>query len=182
MSPITQTIIDLMASRMNDEDTLITYAELEQMTDKPLLVIRHFIYTARKHIRDDHGKWFDCYRGIGFRVVPDEDLPNCGKANRSRARNLHRETIKTLAIADPTKQSAEARRHTMLERSVAELGMAATAPRSIARIEQEVARAHNQLSLEQQVAAIKDALSSRHAPRSAEVKADGTKDTSSGTE
>jgi hypothetical protein len=159
MSPITRTIIDLLKSRMNDQDSLITHAELQQATGMSLLAIRHFFYTARKRIRDDHGKWFECYRGVGYKVVLDEDLPGCAKANRRKTRNLNRESLKILAIADPAKQSAIAQRHTMLERSVAELGMMTTSQRSIAKIEQTVARTHNQpLSAEQQVELIKDAL------------------------
>jgi hypothetical protein len=161
MSPVTQIVIDLMTSRMNDENSLVTHIELEQATGRRMSEIRSHIYSARRKVRTDHGKWFHCDRLHGYRVVDDENLPECGKANRSRARNLHRETIKILGIADPTKQSAEARRRTMLECSVAELGMAATAPRSIARIEQMVSRAHNQLSLEQQIVAIKEALTRR---------------------
>jgi hypothetical protein len=161
ITPVTQIIIDLMAGRMSEEDSLITYSELEQATGRALSEIRPSIYTARRRILNDHSKWFGCDRRLGYRVVDDENLPECGKANRSKARNMYRDTLKILAIADPAKQSVEARRRTLLERSVAELGMAATAPRSIARIEQEVSRAHNQLSLEQQVAAIKDALTRR---------------------
>jgi hypothetical protein len=49
----------------------------------------------------------------------------------------------------------------MVEQQIAELGMAATAPRSIAQIEQMVSREHNRLTAEQQIQAIKDALTKR---------------------
>jgi hypothetical protein len=174
ITPVTQIIIDLMTARMNDENSLITYIELEQATGLPMSEIRSHFYSARRKVRNDHGKWFHCDRLHGYRAVDDENLPECAKVNRGKARNLHRENIKILGIADPAKQSAEARRRTMVERSVAELAMAATAPRSIARIEQMVARAHNRLSLEQQIAAIKDALSPRPtSPPAAGEKPDG---------
>jgi hypothetical protein len=158
MSPITKAIKDLMANRLNQEDTLITYDELEKLAGKPLWAIRNFVYTARNRILDDYHKWFDCYRNVGFRVVPDEELSECGKRNRSRTRNLNRQTIKILRIADPSKQSAEARRQTMVERSVAELGLAATSHRAIAKVTQLVTQKHNELTPEEQVEAIKNGL------------------------
>jgi hypothetical protein len=157
-SPTTQAIIDLMAERLNQEDTLITYDELEKMFGKSVSALRPFIYSARNTVLNDHRKWFDCYRGVGFRVVLDEDLPECGKRHRFRTRNLNRQNIKILSTADPAKQSPEARRLTMVERSVAELGLAATSQRSIAKVTQLVTRTHNELTPEEQVEAIKNAL------------------------
>lgn len=158
ISSTTQLILDLMTERMNGDNPLVTYLELEKLTGKTTDDLRNSVYTARRRIRQDYGKWYDNVPNIGYQVMADDDLPECGKENRGKARNLHRETLKILAIADPTKQSQQARTSTILERSIAELGMAATAPRAITKVEQMVSRSHNQLTLEEQVIAIKDAL------------------------
>lgn len=154
----TQLILSLMEERVNSTDTLVTFHEMQRLTGKSKLSIMGAINTARRHIRADHGKFYANVRNIGYRVMADEDLPSVGKSNRGRARNLHRETIKTLAIADPAKQSAQAKTRTVLERSIAELGLAATAPRAISKAEQMVSRSHNELTSEEQIEAIKDAL------------------------
>lgn len=158
ISSTTQMLLDLMVERLHTDNTLITYSEMEKLTGKSGDDIRGSIYTARDRIRKDYSKWYACVPKLGYRVVLDEEIHKCAKANRSKARNLHRETLKTLKIADPSKQSLQARTSTILERSIAELGMAATAPRAIAKVEQAVARSHNELNLEQQMAAIKEAL------------------------
>jgi hypothetical protein len=156
--PETQIVEDLLISRMNDENSLVTYIELENATGRRMSEIRSYVYSARKKVRSDHRKWFECDRNHGYRVVPDEDLPACAKVNRSKARNLTRESLKILDVANPAKQSAEARRRMLVERSIAELTMTATAPRAVARVEQMVSREHNRLTLEQQIAAIKEDL------------------------
>src|SRR5262245_55726644 len=98
ITPTTQLILELMVERLHEANAIVTYAELEAATGRPIAKIRSSVYTARKHIRDDHGKWFGNVRGIGYRVATDEELPTCGADNRSRARNLHRSTLKILAV------------------------------------------------------------------------------------
>lgn len=154
----TQAVLDMMKERMHEEVPQITILEIERLTKKPIDDVRGSIHTARRIFRRDYGKWWANVRAIGYRIMADEDLHQCAKINRSKARNLHRETIKTLAIADPAHMSVEARTSVILERSIAELGLAATAPRAIARAQQMVSRSHNELTSEQQIEAIKDAL------------------------
>lgn len=154
----TQAIMDLMAERAHEANPLLTNREIEKITGKSMDASRGAVYTARKHFRADHGRWWANVPGVGYRILPDEELPHCGKGNRIKARNLHRESLKILAIADASKQSAEARTSTILERSIAELGMAATAPRAISKAQQMVMRSHNELTSEQQIEAINDAL------------------------
>lgn len=161
IGPDAQRIIDLMVERLDSDNPLITLNEIEQMTGRSISAVRGSIYTARRHVRRDHGRWYGNDPGIGYRLVPDEQLPVCGKQNRSKARNLHRETIKILSVANPSRQTNEARSRTVLERSIAELGLAATAPRAVSKVEQMVARSHNALTSQQQMQAIKDALGSR---------------------
>lgn len=154
-------ILDLMIGRLASEDSLITLREIEDLTGRTVDSVRGSIYTARKHLRRDHKRWYVNDPGIGYRLMPDESLPECGKQNRNKARNLHRETIKILAVADSSRQSQQARTRTIMERSVAELGLATTAPRAVSRLEQIVARSHNELTSNQQMQAIKDALGQR---------------------
>jgi hypothetical protein len=160
-SATTQTCIDLFFSRLGNEDTLVTHDELEKATGKPKDVIRGSIDTARRRILHDHGKWFDCYRGIGYRVVIDEDMPDVGKRTRSRIRTATLRMSRILATADPTKQSAEAQWNTRVERSAADIILATTSQQSIAKVKQMVARTHNQLNLEEQAEAIRNALTRR---------------------
>ena len=67
MSPITKAIKDLMADRLNQEDTLITYDELEKLAGKPLWAIRNFVYTARNRILDDYHKWLQLRPCVALR-------------------------------------------------------------------------------------------------------------------
>jgi hypothetical protein len=158
IGPDAQRIFDLMVQRIDTDNPIITLQEIEALTGRPIRRVRGSVYTARKQVRRDHHRWYASDPGIGYRLVVDEILPDCGKQNRSRARNLHRETLKILAVANPANQSVIARSRTVLERSIAELGLAATAPRAVSKVEQMVARSHNALTSEQQMQAIKDAL------------------------
>lgn len=154
----TQVIIDLMVSRLPDKDAFVTYRELEQVTGRSLARIRGNISSACKFVLDEHGKHFRCDRGFGYRLCPDEELPDCGKERRKKARTQFRKSLKIMAVANPTKQSRGAFLRTVQERTIAELGMATTAPRTIDRAEQMVARSQNELTLEEQVQLIKDSL------------------------
>jgi hypothetical protein len=143
-----------------DGTGLVTLLEIMEATNRKA-VPYGAIHTAIRRVRRDSGQNWENDFGIGYRLRSSEENPESGKRHRDRARKQFKTGLEKLRTADPAQMSPTARTRHILETSVAEIGLAATAPRAISNISQRAERAHNELGPDELVASIKDALTRR---------------------
>jgi hypothetical protein len=116
------------------------------------------LMTAIRRLRKENSQNWENDRGLGYRLRSSEESAESGKRHRERARKQFRTGLEKLKTADIAKMSVSARTKSILEQTVCELGLAATAPRTINNVSQRVERQHNELTAQQMVDALKESL------------------------
>jgi hypothetical protein len=155
----TQIIYELFRAIDARDPPLVTHHELCEATGKPLRDIRGFIATAIRRCLNDHAMVIESDRGIGYRLRGDGDLRESGRKAVERSRKIQRVGLRKMQCADESKLDPEQRANHFMLKSVLEIGLLNSRPRTMSNIEQMVRRKHNELNPEEMVAAIKESLS-----------------------
>lgn len=157
-----QIIYDLFRNIRNRDPALITWDELLEATGKQRRTqIAGAIMTATRRARKDDQLVIECDRGLGYRLRIDKELSISGQRAIDRSRRIQRTGLQKMDCADISKLDAENKAIHNVRKSVLELGMLTTRPRTVASVTQMVMRKHNQLDEQELLAAAKEALSRR---------------------
>lgn len=154
----TQICYDLFREIRTREPPLITWNELCEATGKSRSQIRGAIQTAAKRALNDDGIVIESDHGIGYRLRVDNELMNSGQRAIERSRRIQRVGLKKMNCADMAKLSAEDRATHNVRKSVIELGLLISRPRTISSVNQMVLRKHNELDEQEMLQAVKNAL------------------------
>ncbi len=154
----TQIIYDLFRAIDTRDPPLVTHSELCEATAKPLRDIRGPIATAIRRCLNDHGLVIESDRGIGYRLRRDHELSGSGQRAVERSRRIQRIGLKKMQSADMSKLDAIERASHCILKSVLEIGLLNSRPRTLSNVKQMVLRKHNELNEEEILAAIKESL------------------------
>lgn len=144
------------------EDHLpVTWMELEEATGKSRDQIRGAIGTAVRWMRRNRGIVIENDRSFGFRQRADADMPISAKLATEKGRRIHRVALEKMECVDLPKLTPEQRATHLVHKSVLELGLLMSRPRTIANVNQMVIRSHNELNEKEMLQAIKESLSGR---------------------
>ncbi len=154
----TQIIYDLFREITTRALALITLSELCEATGKSLPAIRGAIATAIRRVRKDDQLVIESDRGLGYRLRRDAELVISGQRAIDRSRRIQMTGLQKMECADVATLDAESRAAHNVRKSVLELGLLTSRPRTVANVTQMVIRKHNELDQQEMLAAVKEAL------------------------
>ena len=157
-SALTQQVYEMFVHASNADPPVVTWDLLTERTGLPRTALYSTIQTVLRRMVSDQGVVFENEANFGYRVVPDDGLAEVGQKSIERARRQQRTGVRKMDCADMSNLTPEQRVRHITRKTVLELGLAASRPKSIKSVEQSVNRRHNQLTPEEQIAAIREAL------------------------
>lgn len=155
----TQIIYDLFREIRLRTPPLITWDELCEATGKTRAQIRGAINTAIRRCRNDDSLVIESDRSIGYRLRPDAEHSVSGQKAHERSRRILTIGKKKMECTDLTRLSADERASHHVHKSVLELALLPSRPRTINNVKQMVIRKHNELDEQEMLQAIRNALS-----------------------
>lgn len=157
-SPETQIIYDIFRDIESREGEPVTYLELCEATGQPKDKIRGAISTARIRVLRDCGIVIHRVVGVGYRQIKGSDVADVAQSVIQHVRRTQSLGLEKLNCVDTRSLSASERATFDVRKSVLELGLLATRPRTISNINQMVIRKSNELDPTEMMQAIRDAL------------------------
>jgi len=157
----TQIVYDLMRQAIHRDPPLLTWDEICEATGKSRSKLYGAIHTSMKRLRRSDRVVVENDRNIGYRLRHENELSQCGQSAIERTRRLQRTGIEKMDCADLAKLTNEERARHITRKTVLELGLASTRPRTISNIDQMVIRRNNELTGDEMVKAIREALMPR---------------------
>lgn len=154
----TEIIFNIFQDLPSRPDHQGTWHELCEATGKPKHKIVGCVQTAKKRMRRDFGIVVENVRNIGYQVLQDREIANSGQLAIERARRVQSVGLEKMNCVDTKRLNFEERAVYDVRKSVLELTLLASRPRTISNINQMVIRKRNELDQEEMVQAIKDAL------------------------
>lgn len=137
---------------------LITWNELCDATGKDRDQIANNIHTALRRALNDDGLVIENDRDVGYRLRTDGEINGCGQRAIEHTRRVQRVGLKKMNCADMNRLTPEERATHNVRKSVLELGLLSSRPRTISNVNQMVIRKHNELDEREMVEAIRVAL------------------------
>jgi hypothetical protein len=157
-SEITLLICELFEDAATKDPSIVTWRELQQLTNMSRAKLMGSINTARRRMLNDHRLVFENLRDISYGLVPDPEKANIGQRAIERARVQQRQGLKKMNTADVESLTPQERIRHISRATVLEICLASSKPRTINAVDQMVLRKHNSLSNEEQIEAIREAL------------------------
>lgn len=90
-SPYTSTLVDLFKATKPGE--VVDYATITAAVGIPRAKWISLLVTARKELLRENRIALDCVRKVGYRHVPDTDIPAVGEKARGRVRRISRKAV-----------------------------------------------------------------------------------------
>jgi hypothetical protein len=154
----TEIIYNLIKNISERADRFIPWSELTTATEKTRDEIRGSLGTAIKRCRRNDGIVIEVDRKLGVRLVENGNLPKSGMKAVERARRTQKVGLEKVNCADISKLNMEQKAEYNVTRTVLELGLQASRPRTIENVKKMVIRQNNYLDVEHMLQATKEAL------------------------
>ena len=116
----------------------VTYRELDQLTACDIRQRVYVINTARNKLLSEEGKVFVTERGIGVRLLENEEIAKLGTQDTSRISHIARRCAKKLAAADYDALSSDGKIRHNANMTVMMLFQRASTAKSLKLIEEKV--------------------------------------------
>jgi hypothetical protein len=88
---------------------IVTYSDMTTAAKMDVQAFPHIMQTARKNLQRTKKKAFGTVRGIGLKLLDNEDIPSESAGAIKRARRVAQKGLATLGCADVSKLSPEAK-------------------------------------------------------------------------
>ena len=157
----TQIVYDLLRDIASRAPPVITWGELTEATGKHRQQLRGPVATALRNCLNNDGLVIENDRGIGYRLRSDREHSICGRHASDRSRRILRTGLKKMNCTDVARLSVEERMEHNIRKSVLELALMPSRPRTITNVSQMVMRKHNELDEQEMLNAIREALSGK---------------------
>jgi len=142
MSVQAQELIKFLATA--EIGQVIPYSAMTDAAKLDVQAFPHLLQTARRNMQKTDRKVFGTVRGIGIKLLCNEDIPSESAGSIKRARNIAKKGIATLDCVDIPKLSPEAKIRAITTKTV--LGfMATSGSKKIANLAEQSAISNGEM-------------------------------------
>lgn len=133
-------------SKANPGDT-VTYKELDELAKCNVRKRRNVITTSVNKLLVEHGKVFISEKGVGIRLLKNEEIPSLGPRDISRVSNIARRCMRRLAAVNFDELPTEEKVRHNASLTILTLFQRGSTTKAVKMIEETVRKQSNPLPL-----------------------------------